>query len=78
MSTSGSGMIVKAEYRSEAYVEYAQVVCRSDDGFDWGLGMADSTLLEPIDYDAEIAERQETHEPMSDVGGKIGNSRFGV
>ena len=79
MSTSGSGLIVKAEYRSEAHVEYAQeVVCVSADTSDWTLGMTEPALLEPINDDAEIAERRETHEQIDDVGGEIGNSRFGV
>ena len=48
------------------------------DGFDWSLGIMEPALLEPIDYDVEIAERRETHEPIRDVGGELGNSRFGV
>ena len=79
MSTSGNGTIVTSEYRGETDVAFAQdVSVTSVGGFDWSLGMIEPTLAEPIDYEAEIAERLETHEPMADVGGEIGNSRFGV
>ncbi len=78
MSTRGSGTIVRAAYRGETVIAFAQEVVVSNDGFDWTLGMTEPALVDPIDYDAEIAERRTTHEPIHDVGGDLGNSRFGV
>lgn len=75
MATSGTGTIVTREYCGTA-VEYAvSVTC---DGFDLSLGMIEPMLEEPIDYEAEIAERQYTHEPLQEYEGDTGNSAFGI
>jgi len=76
VATCGSDTILTTEYRGGTVAYHVDSVM--SDGFDWSLGMTEPALLEPIDYDAEIAERRETHEPIRDVGGELGNSRFGV
>lgn len=76
MATCGSDTILTTEYRGETAVAYRVSVTR--DGFDLSLGMMDPTLEEPIDYDAELAERRETHEPLEEFDGDIGNSAFGI
>jgi hypothetical protein len=75
MATCGGGTIIETEYRGED-VQYDVSV--SMDGFEWSLGMTEPVLLKPIDYDAELAEREKTHEPISDVDGDLGNRLFGV
>ncbi len=77
MPTSGTDTIVTSEYHG-ALVEYAVSSAITSDDFNWGLGMTEVELLEPIDYDAEIAERERTHEPIEDAGGNLANSRFGI
>jgi hypothetical protein len=76
MTTGGSGTIIEGHYVG-CPVRYRVVVEATDDT-EWGLGMGEPTLVEPIDYDAELKTRQETYEPMSDVDGELGNSLFGV
>ena len=81
MSTSGNGAVATSEYRGETDVAFAQdasVGFRRRPRPGASAWFEAERSLEPIDYEAEIAERLETHEPMADVGGEIGNSRFGV
>jgi hypothetical protein len=77
VGTRGSGTIIETEYIGGESVQYEQETS-VDVGFDWSLGMTEPTLLEPIDYDTELAERHETHEPIADVGGDLSNSLSGV
>jgi hypothetical protein len=78
MATCGSDTIVTAEYRGETAVAYARCVSVSGDGFDLSLGMTEPVLEEPIDYEAEMAARRQTHEPLEEFDGHIGNSAFGI
>jgi hypothetical protein len=77
MTTRGSGTIIETKYSGES-VQYEQETSLVTDGFDWTLGMTKPTLLEPIDFEAELAERRETHEPHTDPDGNLGNSLFGI
>jgi len=42
------------------------------------LSPSDESLLEPIDYEAEIASRRITHQPIEEASGEMKNSVFGV
>jgi hypothetical protein len=76
MTTGASGTIIETTYQG-CPVRYEQETSIID-GLDLSLGMTEATLLEPIDYDAELAGRRETHGPHSDPEGSHGNSAFGI
>jgi len=75
MATGASGTVIEVEYRGETIHEEARFEI---DGPQLHLGMTEPDLVAPIDYEAEIARRCETHEPHVDVGGNIGNRAFGI
>jgi hypothetical protein len=76
MTTGASGTIIQTTYEGDPvpYEQETSVI----EGPDLSLGMTEATLVEPIDYDAELAARRETHEPHSDPEGSVGNSAFGI
>jgi hypothetical protein len=75
--TRGSGLIIHEQYTGTDHFERSCSLVVVD-GSDLDLGMTEATLAEPIDYDAEIAERRDTHEPITPVDGNLANSVFGI
>jgi hypothetical protein len=77
MTTGASGTFIETKYQGEP-ARYEMETSLLAAGFDWSLGMTESVLLDPIDYEAELAERRETHEAIAPVDGDVGNSLFGI
>lgn len=76
MGTGASGAVIEMQYHGSA--QYQREVLLVVDGLEKHLGMREPTLIEPIDFEAEIAERRDTHEPLGPVDGELGNTLFGV
>lgn len=75
-STASSGVIIEREYRAEdAAYEETVIVGGSGEVAD----EAEPMLDEPIDHEAELAERRETHEPIEfDSDADLTNTAFGI
>jgi hypothetical protein len=77
MTTSASGIIIEEHYLGGA-VRYERATWLAIEGLDEHPHMRDPLLSEPIDFEAEIAQRRETHEPLPPIDGEIHNDLFGV
>jgi hypothetical protein len=75
-STASAGFAIERRYREEhAHYEQSSSIRVGESGI---AGVTDPMLVEPIDFEAEIAERQREYEPLEPVDGDLRNSRFGI
>ena len=74
---SSLGVVIERQYSGPGarYERSASIIVGGDAGH---AGITDPILTEPIDFDAEIANRRETHEPMPPVDGGLSNTVFGI
>ena len=77
MTTASGGVIIERHYASEGirFTHGARLVV---DGCDEPAGVSDPILSDPVDYEAELAERRETHEPIEPVTSDTRNTVFGI
>ncbi len=72
------GSVVIGRHYIAAGAQYPQSFSVSM-GADEGIaGLTDPILVEPLDYEAEIAQRAATREPLSPVETDLSNTLFGV
>jgi hypothetical protein len=75
-STATGGVVIERKYRTEdGQIEQSSVVVSSDNV---SAGDVDVILVEPIDYEAELARREKTHEPIEPVDTDLTNTAFGI
>lgn len=75
--TASGAVTINRLYRAEDTV-YEQLV--------WGgtvtdrevAGVSDPILVEPINFDAELAKRERTHRPISPPDTDLSNTVFGI
>jgi hypothetical protein len=75
--TASSGVAIERRYTGEdaRYEHHATIVVAGDQGI---AGISDPILTEPIDFEAELAERERTHEPLGPVDTDLTNTLFGI
>jgi hypothetical protein len=74
--TASDGLVIERHVRAgEEVAESYSVVIGGDPGI---AGLTDPMLTDPIDFDAELAERSRTHVPLEPVDGDQTNSIFGI
>jgi hypothetical protein len=77
VTTGASAIIIEKHYLGGA-VPYERATWLEIKGLDEHSNMRDPLLSEPIDFEAEIALRRETHEPLQPIDGELHNDLFGI
>lgn len=77
MATASSVVSVTRAYRSE-HAEYLEAWEFAVSGESGVAGLSDPILIEPIDFESEIEERRDTHEPLPKIDTDLTNPHFGV
>jgi hypothetical protein len=76
--TSSTGFLIEREYRSED-AHWAYSSSWAEVAGEHGIaGMTDPMLVDPIDFEAELAERRRTYEPLPPVDTDLTNPHFGI
>lgn len=74
--TASGGIAIERRYSSHAQYSPAAYGSFGDEA---GIaGVIDPILTKPIDFGAELAERERTHEPLPPVNGDLTNTDFGI
>jgi hypothetical protein len=75
-TTASSGYTIVRRYTGGvAYEQASYLTIEGDRGI---AGMTDPILTDPIDFEAEIRERERTHEPLQPVDTDLTNDAFGI
>jgi hypothetical protein len=74
---SGSYTIERKYSADDAHYEESFSFDLRDTDYD-EPGSSDPVLAEPIDYEAALAERKRTHEPIEPVDTDLANTKFGI
>lgn len=77
MTTGASGIIIEGHYVGGA-VHYERATWLEIEGLDEHPHTRDPPLIEPIDFATEVAQRRETHQPLSPIDGDLHNELFGI
>jgi hypothetical protein len=75
--TRGGSVVIGRHYTAEG-AQYPRSFSVSMDVDEGVAGVTDPILVEPIDYEAEIARRAATREPLPVVETDLSNTLFGV
>jgi hypothetical protein len=78
VSTASGGVVIERKHSAEG-ATYEESAVMQVGGAGEVAGEAEPMLADPIDYEAELAERRETHEPIEfDPDTDLTNSQFGI